>query len=195
MADVAAVAERLATQILPASTRGRVLALFGESGDQGLASLLFAVALHDLGKATPPFQAKWQPAVPKLVDAGFDVQPPPSARNHGTLGVQLIRAALSNRGVSSLFAHRIARAVSAHHGAFPTDRASGEERLGREAGRTPAWANARKSIVDTLASLFSVEADLVPLKSRLKDWAGISALAGLTSVADWVGSMATCSTT
>lgn len=190
MTDVAVVAEALLASAIPPSSRARLLELVGGESDEALRWLLFVVALHDLGKATPPFQAKWTPATPWLADAGFDVQPPPLARDHGTLGVAFVADALVGLGVDALHAQRLGRAVAAHHGAFPTDHDALAPCVGREAGRQPSWASARAAIVTALAHAFGIDRARPPVPRRPKDWAGFSALAGFTSVADWIGSMA-----
>jgi hypothetical protein len=56
--DVAAVARHLLTTRMPAALRRRLLAIGGPREDASMALLLFVIALHDLGKYTPAFQAK-----------------------------------------------------------------------------------------------------------------------------------------
>ncbi len=190
MVDVAVVAEVMLREVLPASTRARLLRPLGPREDDALAWLVFIVATHDLGKASPAFQAKYAPAVDWLTRAGFDVRPPHDSRDHGTLGVSLCRVALVDLGIDESFAHRLARSVAAHHGTFPTDHDSGRPLVGPEAGRSLVWRDSRRAIVGALAEAFGVRGRPPPAQVDASDWAFTSALAGFTSVADWVGSMA-----
>jgi CRISPR-associated endonuclease/helicase Cas3 len=191
MIDVASVAERLLHGVLPGGTTQRLLDAFTGSGDSARRWIVFFVALHDLGKATPAFQRKWGPAVRPLERLGLDLAPPRTARDHGTIGVTLAGRALGSLGLDPLLAHRTARAVAAHHGSFATDaQADGRTASSAELGRTAAWSMSREALVARLGALLGV-ADLEPPRlAREDDWGFFSALAGLTSLADWVGSMA-----
>jgi CRISPR-associated endonuclease/helicase Cas3 len=190
MIDVAVAGEMLLRDAVPASTRDRLLESLGGAPATAVQWLMFIVALHDLGKATPPFQVKFPPAVEWLTAAGFDVRPPKDGRDHARLGVSLAREALVNLGVDEQFAHQLARAVAAHHGAFPTDYDSGRPLVGTEAGRSPLWKEARRAIVASLAETLNIVGLKPPAPLRERDWAFASALAGFVSVSDWLGSMA-----
>jgi len=186
MVDVASVAEVL-LRVVPRSTRARLLAGFGP--DQEGSWLPFIVALHDLGKATPPFQMKWPPAIEWLARAGFDLQAR-GGREHGKLSVSLARESLVELGVEMSYAHQLARAVAAHHGAFPTDYDAASTPIGPEAGRNPTWREARSAVVRQLAEVYGVIGQPPPRPTHERDWAFMSAFAGFTATADWVGSMA-----
>lgn len=189
MIDVAAVAEAMLESLLPRGTLERLLRPLGVPPEDARRWLTLFVALHDLGKASPAFQRKWEPAVPYLVAAGFDLDPPFHARDHGTVGPLFIEEAASSLGVHPDLAFRVGRSVAAHHGSFPTDRSLQVPPLGRaERGRNAAWDAARREIVTTLARLF-VSGVAAPQQGQ-EDWAFLSAFAGLTAVADWLGSMA-----
>ena len=191
MLDVAAVAERLLDGLLPASTSARLVGALDGPPAHAHAFLVFLVALHDLGKATPAFQAKWAPAPRALEALGLDVRAPRDARPHGAVGVHLVREALVKFGVAPLPANQLARAVAAHHGAFPTDRESNVGLIGpAERGKSAGWSAARAALVADLAFALGVAHQPVPALTRTADWAFFAALAGLTSVADWIGSMA-----
>jgi len=190
MVDVAVVAEAMLRDVLPASTRARLIEPLGRSEADSLAWLAFIVAMHDIGKATPPFQTKWAPAHELLMHAGFDVRPPSDGRDHAKLGVSLARNAFVELGIEESFAHQLARSVAAHHGTFPTDRDAGRPLVGPEAGKSPRWRESRRAIVRCLAEAFGVPDRPPPVQMHACDWAFASVLAGFTSVADWVGSMA-----
>lgn len=190
MLDVASVAEAMLETTLPRGTADRLLAPLGIDREQALRWLVFVVALHDLGKATPAFQLKWEPASPFLAREGFDLQPPFQPRDHGTVGPLFIHPTLVERGFGDDLAFRLGRAVAAHHGSFPTDRALDMPPLSAaERGANPAWAAARRQLVTILADSLGVK-DLSPPTAGESDWGFFSALAGFAAVADWVGSMA-----
>jgi CRISPR-associated endonuclease/helicase Cas3 len=189
--DVAAVAERLLDRVLP---RGAVTTLCrGFSGaplEEARAWIAFVVALHDLGKATPGFQAQWGAARSGLAEFGLAFGPPRLARPHGTVGVHLATEALARMGFDALAARRLARAVGAHHGMFPNDYDVVTPPMSRaELGPSSAWEEARVAIVATLKATFGLASAPTPRVAD-RDWAFLSALAGLTAVADWVGSIA-----
>jgi CRISPR-associated endonuclease/helicase Cas3 len=151
-----------------------------------MALLLFVIALHDLGKYTPAFQAKLDWARRLLPLRGFDVNPPATAIHHGKAGLGFIRDALCEIGIAPSQALKLARAVAAHHGEFPKDALLTRDLMGsRERGKEPRWNDARRQAIESLRSLFKIEQASVPAFEH----SDTIRLAGLTSVADWIGSM------
>jgi CRISPR-associated endonuclease/helicase Cas3 len=190
MLDVALVARRMLDVIAPRSTVRRLAQMMDLPWEPALAWISLLVALHDLGKASPPFQDK-APAMRHVLDAiGFDLDPPQSARFHGTLGVHWIAEELQRFGCDYIPSVRFARAVAAHHGEFPPDAVALDPPGGREAGRHPAWAQARRKTAAELARILGAHDAPPPAARAADDHAFIVLLAGLTAVADWIGSMA-----
>ncbi len=182
--DVTAVAARLLTRTLPRALRARLLSIAADELD-ALRTLLFAVALHDFGKATPAFQGKVGWARDALLRRGFDLNAGPKARHHGDIGLVLLAPELERLGAASRMAWELSRAVTAHHGQFPTD-AEARDPSSDERGAKPRWAQARAAIVRAIAELFGLRT-LAGLRDL--DDAYFVLLAGMTSVADWIGSM------
>lgn len=184
--DVAAVAHHVLTTHAPRALRRRLLGLVPNAEEASLKLLLFVIALHDLGKYTPAFQTKADWARRLLLARGFDLEPPATARPHGAAGFDFIRDALIASDVPSEAARSLARAVTAHHGEFPTNAQLYRQPMGsRERGRNPRWQTARDEAIGSLRSCLGVE----PVAALTVDHASVMRLAGLTSVADWIGSM------
>jgi CRISPR-associated endonuclease/helicase Cas3 len=153
-----------------------------------LRTLLFIVALHDIGKATPAFQAKVRWAQDLLPLRGFDLNADRGARHHGDIGLFLLDAMLQEFGAGPDVALPLARAVTAHHGEFPTDLTGLRTPGCRERGEHSQWQTAREAITRHLSAFLGIDA--LPHVTRI-DHAFVTLLAGLTSVADWIGSMDT----
>jgi len=161
--DVAAVARHLLTTHAPLALRRGVLTIDAGGDDTALALLLFVVALHDLGKYTPAFQSKLEWARELLPRRGFDLNPPANARHHGKAGLGFVHDALCGLDIAQPVALTLARAVTAHHGEFPTNAALFREPMGtRESGKEPRWHAARREAVDSLRVLFAVSDSPAP---------------------------------
>jgi CRISPR-associated endonuclease/helicase Cas3 len=186
MLDVAAVAERLLTTHAPRATRRRLLALSPLGEESSLRFLLSLIALHDLGKLTPGFQSKVEWAQRCLQGVGYDFPGAFKARQHGATGFVFITEALERLGAPTDAGVRLARSVAAHHGEFPGDSLLTRERMGRRERGEGRWELARHETVGALGELF---APVDAARVSPVDHAFVVELAGLTSVADWIGSM------
>lgn len=144
--------------------------------------VLLLVALHDLGKATPDFQRKREASIPELRSLGFALGLPGN-QPHGRVTASELPAYLKEAGFTAELAWQAARWVGGHHGVFPSD----EQTLGLEGlTGTGAWMDARAWLVAQVAALFDVK-EAPSVEAVVADvglW-----IAGLTSVADWIGSM------
>lgn len=190
MLDVALVARLLIHRYVPRAQVMRLCAAMQLPVELAAAWVAFLVALHDLGKASPGFQVKVPFMRPLLLAAGFDLEPPSPAQYHGTIGVEWISEELCSRGLPDDTSFRLARAVAAHHGAFPSDLDTDHKSRGRrELGSSPVWTTARKTIGKMLGEALHVPSER-PATDFPRDHSSVVFLAGLTSVADWLGSMA-----
>ena len=180
--DVAAVASRLLESQVSRPVLRRMARNLGLSEESFTKWVLFLVALHDLGKATPDFQRKRKESVAMLRSLGFAF-PVSGNQPHGRVTASELQHHLRRAGFTPELARQAARWVGGHHGVFPND----EQVLALE-GLTGsgAWEEARQWLVDQVAALFC-PGDAPSTENVVADvglW-----LAGLTSVADWIGSM------
>lgn len=185
--DVAAVAEqllRLRPQRLDAMARA-----LGLDQKQALPWLVFFVAVHDLGKATPPFQRIAVGHDERLKALGFDFGE--SEEPHGGLSTLLIPSALERLGLPLPLARTVAKAVGAHHGDFATNAKwlQLEDYPALHVGKKPAWRTARETLLKDLFRLVGVPAVEWPaIDDSSRQHAFAADLAGLTTTADWLGS-------
>lgn len=176
MLDVAAVAEQILRRE-PASTLTWLEKHVGRFDHQRVIRwVAWLVGQHDLGKATIGFQAKWPVGQQQDERAGLTFPTRlRAADRHDLNGVALLLGRLSAP---------LAGAVAAHHGFhfLPTDL-----RQARLVGEPPLWAQVRGHLLAAYDQTLlgqeraDVAASSVPLEAL--NW-----LAGLTSVADWIGS-------
>lgn len=196
MLDVAAVAEALWDTALSPAMRG-----FFQEGlevrddDTARRWIAFLAGLHDLGKACPAFQHKYDRQHIATRLAGFPLgQPVGSAADPG-------HAAVTGAACEKLFedrlkvrpdaATKLAEVLAGHHGWFPPEfwRAAGDRIGERDRAAHAAYEEARAALFDELAALLgvapgSLTIDLPSLPVSL-------ALAGFVSIADWIGSQET----
>jgi len=177
MLDVGMVAQVMAERSPRTALRGLRLAA-GLSTDDAARHVGFLVATHDVGKISPGFQEKRYDLIQAQRDRDYPFPPNPES-NHGLITQHHLRC----RAGKARAAETVARALGAHHGTF-------HERGPAEARRKDGiglWQDAREAAIAVLAEIFGVDADaaLRPLEFCPSD---AMVLAGLTSVADWIGS-------
>ena len=186
MLDVAACAERLLHDVRP----GRCASLarsIGLSEEHARPWLLLFVVLHDLGKATPPFQRKVKDAVDRLAALGFDF--PDADEPHGEMTAVLLPDRLEELGCAHDLAVLVSRSVGAHHGSFVTsNHFLNVQDNAQLRGKSPAWADARRELVADLARIFGGMGSPSLGRNRSERHAFAADLAGLTTTADWIGS-------
>jgi len=190
MIDVAQVALALWQEVLTDSVRADVFEVL-ELDELAAGRLIaFWAALHDLGKATPGFQKKYTPAQVTLSEAGLSFPKSYSKERfyHGTATTYLLPKLLTTETyIPRRWRKGLASAVGGHHGAWPTPleaQALKPYRLG-----DGKWEEVRVALVRALKELFTPDRPTearVPRETRNALW---TLLSGLTSVADWIGSM------
>ncbi len=157
------------------------------------------VAAHDLGKMSPEFQVKAasqnRHLIPTLKSAGFNCDFPVRSQSipHGQVTAVTLPGILTAAfGVPPSLARSIAQASGGHHGRFlTTQQHTSLGQLLRANSRqigTGIWTEARRQAIQRLAENVGVaRRDDWPHESVSSAW--LMALAGLTTVADWIASM------
>jgi CRISPR-associated endonuclease/helicase Cas3 len=188
MADVAAVALALWDECLPVETKCDLSAGLGLPEDQARQWVAFLAGLHDLGKASRPFQNKDTNHPTRLSGTGLDANTSATDPGHGIITAAQLPALLGSRGVERKLALRLATVLGGHHGVFPLlSHGQGE---GRDIGEQrpdvrAAWDNARQQLFDELAGVL----DLGPAPAGRLGNSAIMLLGGFVSIADWIGSI------
>lgn len=156
--------------------------------------LAFWAGTHDIGKATPSFQKKCPEVIPLLKGVGLDVRPIPGKDPpHGTMSTHVLLKLLSQgehrwSNVEGKFARRLAITVGGHHGLFPASKDWGDGEFGPDLLGGSRWDRARSRLLDYLASTIGVVGLPAPQPPPNDCHWFFMVLAGLTSVADWIGS-------
>jgi CRISPR-associated endonuclease/helicase Cas3 len=181
MLDVAAVAEVL-LELESERTRLWVSEAFGfpQPAIRDIATL---VGLHDFGKGIPGFQAKWLQGqncdeVAGLTFGGISL----NITDHGCASAALLREPLTSLGLHPMWIQGVLQAVSAHHGYNFRTREVINAQPSREGH---AWPAARRALFEAYWATLSPEWASVAEELSLP---AVEWLAGLTSIADWIGS-------
>ncbi len=202
--DVGMMALALMQESVPPAARHMVAAQLGVTTDEACSLLAYWAALHDLGKATPAFQSRWPPGLARLQAAGFDFDLPALHGRtlfHATLTTSVLKQmAAVPRDAPHTAGHIlamsegatriVARALGGHHGLWPTSTAIDALTSDQSAlGQTPPWLAARAELVRNLRSLFNPPYVHALGHNREAQAFLVMFLSGLTTVADWLGSM------
>ncbi|TCL31363.1 CRISPR-associated Cas3 family helicase [Azotobacter chroococcum] len=181
--DVAAVAEVLLEHEPPA-TLEHFARQFGPPVPAFARHAAALVGLHDFGKAIPGFQDKWPEG--RQADEALGLPFPPrslSVAEHASASAALLWEHLSGLGIPHLLWIRHAlQAISAHHGYHFNQP---EFNRARPPFEPAAWAEARREI---FAAYWAVLAPQGIPQVEALSLPAVQWLAGLTSVADWIGS-------
>ncbi|WOF77651.1 CRISPR-associated helicase Cas3' [Stutzerimonas kunmingensis] len=181
--DVAAVAECM-LEHEPASTldwAARALGLEHQHAARWIACL---VGLHDFGKAIPGFQDKWFEG--RSADEALGLPFPArsmSVTDHACASAALLWEHLPRQGIDHLlWIRHVLQAISAHHG-YNFNQT--ELTRAKPPFEPPAWGEARRELFDAYWTVLAPQGapQIEALSQPAVQW-----LAGLTSVADWIGS-------
>ncbi len=155
--------------------------------------LAFWTSLHDLGKAAPGFQRKYQSCIHTLEAEGFifprDVSPTPAP--HGILSTWALKESLfvEETGLTRRDAKLIAFALGGHHGAWPTTDRIQSPALQKSDKGDGLWDAVRRDLFLNLKAIYQPDQTASLPKEQDKVNAFLTLFSGLVSVADWIGSM------
>jgi CRISPR-associated endonuclease/helicase Cas3 len=173
--DVGAVAQRLWSDVVSPAARAWFAHGIGLSEDDAAQWVTILAALHDLGKAAPSFQRQQEASRFKELN---------HLHPHGIITTGALAEILPEepfRWPRSL-ADPVAVAIGGHHGTFP--RSDERVRIPGKATGDQQWAATRRD----LAILVAETIGLPPSPPAQPGNAHLLWLAGLVSVADWIGS-------
>jgi CRISPR-associated endonuclease/helicase Cas3 len=184
--DVAACAEA----ILEREPK-RTLELYAEDlqlpPNEARAWVYALAGLHDIGKASPAFQQKWEEGKQRVWAAGLGWSkhptPPPKDIAHNVISEYVLPDMLEGFGWHCRAAGHVATAVGEHHG-FRATRVELDAVLEKERGDA-RWDEVRQELFEAVLEVLDIA--LAP-QVALYGGAAFERLAGLTSFADWIGS-------
>lgn len=207
LCDTAAMGERLWDRWLSQGTREAVAIAFEGDAELARTVTIFLCAAHDIGKATPAFQAKriaagpdgiaslaWVPERAGLsVRAGVNASRP----THPISGEVILRRYLGEAGVCRRVSRSLGSVVGAHHG-NPSrdvdilDALDHAKRMGfacaGDEGEAP-WEAVQTELIDLARKLSGLTDDvLTRLDSCSVGAPFASIIAGLIIMADWLAS-------
>lgn len=147
-------------------------------------------ALHDIGKISPGFQRKCQAwldenGLTKIEKNGLWLTE--MEGDHGKVSHAIIQKFLKSKGISSRISSYLACVLGAHHGKLTSPNERGYQPHGaiRESRSGIEWDKEQITAASTIWDVFKAD------KEHFNFYEGSPAywwLAGLTSVADWIGS-------
>jgi len=189
MLDVGHVAAELWDGAVHGLIRGKVSDWMGLPEDSAGRWLAFFAALHDLGKASPGFQGKRPELARGLKADGYDFPKTAKAVPHGAVTAYALRKLFMDQelcpgGFPRNTAQALASALGGHHGSFISSLEVQAVKSFRHRGNSH-WEAARKRFFCQLAGAFRLEPKSFAIQ---EDPAFFVFLAGLVSVADWIGS-------
>ncbi len=193
--DVGECALALWDKALTPAARAEIAHALGLSEEQARRFFGFWAAVHDLGKASPAYQCKYPPtrkalARQQALGFGFPERVCAAPVPHGVISAWALRR-LGHEvlGLATYDAKRLAHAVGGHHGIWPaTPRVQAlDDKSGSQRG-DGLWEEVRRQIFQTLVEVYQpprgVRLPDAPEQNKV-----LTILSGLTTVADWLGSM------
>ena len=182
--DVGLVVRAMWNDLLPGATRRAVAKTLETDENTAGGWISFWAALHDLGKLSPSFQLNDPRAIARLARHNFPTRRPGRRPLHGTISALALRELLRTEFQHPApLAGNLATIVGGHHGIFPTF-SEVNSINSAEFGGEP-WAAARLDLVRLVAHQLSIPS--APPSGQIDHPAALI-VAGLITVADWIGS-------
>ncbi|MFA7407129.1 MAG: CRISPR-associated helicase Cas3' [Anaerolineaceae bacterium] len=190
--DSAAVTKVLWEDCLSTAFKSKLASSFQLSiGEMGNL-LMFWVALHDIGKASPEFQKKNGSRQKALKSLGFDF---PSENFkvdgfHATGTTLVIKRILGNDiyNIPRKFRVDLATTLGGHHGEFPNDNLLIKKGIEKFHVGDKSWQEVQETLFSELLSVLNVKLPVsFPAGNKLTN-PFFLLLAGLTTTSDWISS-------
>jgi CRISPR-associated endonuclease/helicase Cas3 len=188
MIDVAQVTLALWNAVLTEGIRTQFADALGLGMEAAGRLIAFWAGLHDLGKASPAFQRRYPPVKAILEkELPFTTQVGDKPCNHGAITARTLKPLLvQETSLDENWAYNVSAAVGGHHGDWPTDL---EQYTSTEERGDAPWDAVRRSLLLKFQEIFDPPPVTPPSIPVETENAFFTLLSGLTSVADWLGSM------
>ena len=188
MLDVAIVAREMWRSLLPEAARRRIIESLRLPESEAETWITYIAALHDLGKASPAFQLRKEAKnlfkVYEELGKPSNIEAKDCPHGRVTAG-ELPEILISEFGIDTDTANRISVIIGGHHGTFPTSHELMNRYPDAGVGVGAKWKQLRRELALTLKDVLGVSKEAIP---RGCDHAASMFIAGLVSVADWIGS-------
>lgn len=191
---------------MPRSTRGAISSAYCENEALAQRLVCFLAGVHDIGKATPLFQARrvlfdteaeeayltWKPQSAGLpFTSVFDCATRPS---HAIAGQVILKAYLEDEHHwEAGIAGSLTCIIGAHHGRPPRQKDLGDavrtrqRELGWDASCGSAWRDVQRELIEHALRLSEItRADLTLMSGRFVEPQIASLLTGLIIMVDWI---------
>lgn len=202
MADSAAMAVRIWDTWVPYGTKSIISRDFGNDDDLARKLMIFLAGVHDIGKATPVFQAKpisfgpdaeslaWKPEQAGLpMIAGLRDTSHPTHPIAGQVILERYFSLVHKWGKRE--SRQYACVVGGHHGTPPDKSKLESARLGKtESGLdSEVWMTTQNELIEFIAGTVGIGDEEWKLLSKKRFSAQSAVLAtGLVIIADWIAS-------
>jgi CRISPR-associated endonuclease/helicase Cas3 len=192
MIDAAAVVKCLWGECLSPAYKNQLATSFQMSTDEMGKLLMFWVALHDIGKASPDFQKKNGLRRKVLEEQRFDF---PSSKYtiegfHATSTTLILRRIFADGffNIPRKFRIDLANALGGHHGDFPNNSLLMSRGIEKYLVGSDIWQETQAIIYSALFDLFDVKQPHSYPERNAPTNPIYMLLAGLTTTADWIAS-------
>lgn len=186
LVDTAHVTLSLWYEVLSFSFKQSIASSLGSDLEESGRILSFLAALHDIGKISPVFQAKWPHAKERLETNGLNFKKTIKSVPHGVISTKTLVGIFESFGWKKPLSLMISLVLGGHHGILPDVHQVKSVRAlySGDSG----WADLRKSIFNQLLHLLGFRYFPILPSELSRDNAFLMKLSGITIIADWIAS-------
>lgn len=185
MFDVAHVAQWLLSSRATSRWRNVLAHTFNTDANTLHEWLPYLIALHDIGKLSPPFQVQNPKQRERLKGEGFANMEPKGKKQHHTIVGRLLLNSFTENWPPNL-RHAFLDMVSGHHGIYQPE-GSQDQADFNFIQETAEWESLRQQAIQLLES-YLCQRWPSPLPNPANVSAAIAALNGFCILCDWLGS-------